>query len=355
MGVLNQDNSAALTTQIILGRSATTIPEGLVDSWFLLPTPACFLKSDVTESVGQNEIHGEHNQRQCEERTRAGDRRTLSKCIAVRERSCSRRVREAHRIPQETCRTASELRAPTVPATCHSSQRICDEAVKQALVAVWETADRICGKRLKMAMPECAESLERHGHLNLDDELRRKLLTVSTTTIDRILSAMSLRPRERAKPKGKRKKRLKSQIPIRTFGDWHESTPVPLESDSVAHNVRSSRVRAHIPLPTRGSCIACAGRSSLRRVRVIPTRNAPASRTVSCRRALHRSSRMRTSAYRGRRGHSPECSDAISSRYTTPRTPTRRSGRTVPDRRFRPTRNATASAPWSAAPSRADR
>ena len=42
-------------------------------------------------------------------------------------------------------------------------RRIYDEAVRQALIVVWEAADRICGKRLKAALPHLVESMERHG------------------------------------------------------------------------------------------------------------------------------------------------------------------------------------------------
>ena len=40
-------------------------------------------------------------------------------------------------------------------------RRIYDEAVRQALIVVWEAADRICGKRLKAALPHLLESMER--------------------------------------------------------------------------------------------------------------------------------------------------------------------------------------------------
>ncbi len=33
------------------------------------------------------------------------------------------------------------------------SQRIYDEAVREAAIVIWEAADRICGKRLKAALP----------------------------------------------------------------------------------------------------------------------------------------------------------------------------------------------------------
>lgn len=175
-------------------------------------------------------------------------RRELVQAIVERYRDASRS--EKARILDEFVKLTGYHRkhavrllnftTPTVPATCHSSQRVYDEAVRQALVAIWEAADRICGKRLKVAMPEYVESLERHGHLSLDDELRRKLLTVSAATIDRILSPMRLQARGRTKPKGKRKPGLKSQIPIRTFGDWDEPIPGHFESDFVAHNGGSS-------------------------------------------------------------------------------------------------------------------
>ena len=56
-------------------------------------------------------------------------------------------------------------------------QRIYDEAVREAVILVWEASDRICGKRLKAALPHLVESMERHGHLHLDAEVRERLLS----------------------------------------------------------------------------------------------------------------------------------------------------------------------------------
>ena len=56
--------------------------------------------------------------------------------------------------------------------TVPKGQRIYDEAVREALTVVWEASDRICGKRLKAALPSMVESLERHGHLDLDPGVR---------------------------------------------------------------------------------------------------------------------------------------------------------------------------------------
>ena len=66
-------------------------------------------------------------------------------------------------------------------------RRIYDEAVREAVILVWEAADRICGKRLKAALPHLVESMERHGHLDLDPRVRQRLLAASAATLDRLL------------------------------------------------------------------------------------------------------------------------------------------------------------------------
>ena len=68
-----------------------------------------------------------------------------------------------------------------------TGRRIYDEAVRDALVVLWEASDRICGKRLKALMPTLVEAMERHGHLKLGPEIRAGLLAMSAATIDRSL------------------------------------------------------------------------------------------------------------------------------------------------------------------------
>src|SRR6516164_7878195 len=98
--------------------------------------------------------------------------------------------------------------------------RLYDEAARQALIVLWEAADRICGKRLKPLIPVLVAALERHGHLTLDARLRANLLAMSAATIDRLLTdvrAVSTRRQVRRTPTA-----LRRQVPIRTFADWHE-------------------------------------------------------------------------------------------------------------------------------------
>src|SRR5438128_3909828 len=73
------------------------------------------------------------------------------------------------------------------------ARRVYDEAVREALVVLWEASDRICGKRLKPLLPVLIEGMERHGHLQLAAEVRAALLRVSAATIDRALRRMASR------------------------------------------------------------------------------------------------------------------------------------------------------------------
>src|ERR1700730_10708085 len=57
-----------------------------------------------------------------------------------------------------------------------------DEAVREALVMLWEASDRVCGKRLKPLLGILIPALERHGHLCLNEVVRTRLLSVSAAT-----------------------------------------------------------------------------------------------------------------------------------------------------------------------------
>ena len=117
--------------------------------------------------------------------------------------------------------------------------RVYDEAVREALTIVWEAADRICGKRLRQVIAGLVEAMERHGHLQLDAEVRDRLLIMSAATMDRLLQAI----REKGK-KGRQRSGistpLRKSIAVRTFGDWHDPSPGYFEMDMVAHCGKST-------------------------------------------------------------------------------------------------------------------
>ena len=112
-------------------------------------------------------------------------------------------------------------------------RRIYDEAVREAVILVWEASDRICGKRLKAALPHLVESMERHGHPDLDPEVRERLLSASAATLDRLLKPVRITVASRRK----RRRNLSPgrNIPVRTFADWNRPPPGFLEIDLVAH------------------------------------------------------------------------------------------------------------------------
>jgi hypothetical protein len=107
--------------------------------------------------------------------------------------------------------------------------------VVKALKLAWEVTDHLCGKRLKPFLPELVSVLERKGHLGLTSEVKKGLLQMSPSTIDRLLRPyrhmVTRRPFSTTKPGSL----LRGSIPIRTFADWDEGVPGFIEVDLVAH------------------------------------------------------------------------------------------------------------------------
>jgi len=83
------------------------------------------------------------------------------------------------------------------------------------LKKIWVIFDFICGKRLAPFMAEAVEKLEEHKEIDLTSQVREKLMTMSASTIDRL---------------------LKNQIPIRTFAAWDDAAPGFTEVDLVGHD-----------------------------------------------------------------------------------------------------------------------
>lgn len=160
------------------------------------------------------------------QRYRAADRK--SKKLILDEFTKVTGYHRKHAIRLLTSRPASSAEKP-------ATRRIYREAVKEALIVLWEAADRICGKRLKALLPELVEAMERHKYLQLESQVRSQLLAMSAATIDRLLRGV----REHAY--GGRKKKValnavRKMVPVRTFADWREDRPGYLEMDFVTHS-----------------------------------------------------------------------------------------------------------------------
>jgi hypothetical protein len=116
------------------------------------------------------------------------------------------------------------------------ARRLYNEAVREALIVLWEASDRVCGKRLRTLVPILIEAMERHGHLQLTPEVRTGLQTMSAATIDRAL-------RQAREPGAGRKRRhappsagIRRSVAVRTFDGWDNPPPGFVEADLVAHS-----------------------------------------------------------------------------------------------------------------------
>jgi hypothetical protein len=73
--------------------------------------------------------------------------------------------------------------APPLEIRSRPGRRVYGEAVRAALIMVWEASDRICGKRLRPLLGPLIEAMERHGHaslLRLSNGYARQLAALST-------------------------------------------------------------------------------------------------------------------------------------------------------------------------------
>lgn len=115
-------------------------------------------------------------------------------------------------------------------------RRVYDDAVREALIVLWEASDRVCGKRLRPLVPILVEAMERHGHLQLASAVRAGLLAMSAATIDRALREV------RGQAGGGKRRRMipsaavRRSVPVRTFAGWDDPPPGFVEADLVAHS-----------------------------------------------------------------------------------------------------------------------
>ena len=115
-------------------------------------------------------------------------------------------------------------------------RRVYDDAVREALIVVWEASDRICGKRLQPLMPILVEAMERHGHVQLESEVRTRLLTMSAATIDRALRDIRRQAGTATRRRSAPSAAIRRSVPVRTFDGWDDPPPGFVEADLVAHS-----------------------------------------------------------------------------------------------------------------------
>ena len=116
------------------------------------------------------------------------------------------------------------------------ARRLYNDAVREALIVVWEAADRVCGKRLRPLVPILMEAMERHGHLQLAPEVRAGLVTMSAATIDRALCKVKEQASGGPRRRSASSTGVRRSVPVRTFDGWNDPAPGFMEADLVAHS-----------------------------------------------------------------------------------------------------------------------
>jgi hypothetical protein len=117
-----------------------------------------------------------------------------------------------------------------------SRHRIYNDLVITSLITIWYIMDCICGKRLAPMLKDIIPVLEKHNEIQLDEETKSKLLSISSATIDRLLKSERKKHTIKGRSHTKPGTLLKSQIPIRTFAQWDEKKPGFVEIDLVGHD-----------------------------------------------------------------------------------------------------------------------
>jgi len=116
-------------------------------------------------------------------------------------------------------------------------KRFYGDDVTNILKKIWAILDMPCGKRLAPFLPEIILKLEAFGEIEMKSDTKQKLLSISASTIDRLLKPIKEKLRiGKGRSFTKPGTLFKHQIPIKTFSEWDDSAPGYLEADLVGHD-----------------------------------------------------------------------------------------------------------------------
>lgn len=107
-----------------------------------------------------------------------------------------------------------------------------DDKLIEALKLIWFTADQPCGKRLKPILKRWLKHYEDY-HGPLEEDIKNKLLSISSATIDRILKPTRVKSKVKGLSGTKPGTLLKNKIEIKTH-NWDVTKPGFIEADTVA-------------------------------------------------------------------------------------------------------------------------
>jgi len=111
-----------------------------------------------------------------------------------------------------------------------------DEEVARVIITLWKFFRYICGQRLVPLLRANLDTICRKRRFAISVEIKKKLSTISRSTVERLLTEE--RKKHKLKGKGTTKKGplLKNQIPVRVFWRWDEKQPGFCEIDTISHD-----------------------------------------------------------------------------------------------------------------------
>lgn len=133
----------------------------------------------------------------------------------------------------------SLLKQPTrikkgVPKKRGPKSKYSNEVFIKALQRIWHAVDLICSKRLTVAIPLWLPYYDQH-YEPLSEDLKNKLVTISASSIDRILKPIRDKLEIKQRCQTRPGTLLRHQIPFKKEVLWNPETPGFVEADTVAH------------------------------------------------------------------------------------------------------------------------
>lgn len=111
-----------------------------------------------------------------------------------------------------------------------------DETFTITLIAIWNYFDYMCGQRLVPFIKENITELAKVKAFRITDVIKEKLLTISSATVNRLLTKHRRKNKLHGISTTKAGRDLNKLIPIRVFFDWDERIPGFFEIDTVSHD-----------------------------------------------------------------------------------------------------------------------
>jgi len=111
-----------------------------------------------------------------------------------------------------------------------------DDEVAEVLIKLWKFFRYICGERLVPLLRANLDAISRKKRFGISAEVKKKLGTISRSTVERLLTAERKKHKLKGRSTTKKGSLLKNQIPVRVFWRWDEKQPGFCEIDTISHD-----------------------------------------------------------------------------------------------------------------------